>query len=77
MTDPKAALPQGLNTEPDTSTLGTQLSSLSVTDDSSIPTSSSSSPDSEYQVFILAGFGHKYTPFYSGMGVSDVLVCIP
>jgi hypothetical protein len=56
MTDPKAALPQGLNTEPDTSTLGTRLSSLSVTDDS---VATSSSLDIEYQVFILAGFGHK------------------
>src|SRR5277367_6948779 len=52
MTNPKAALPQGMNTEPDTSTLGTQLSSLSVTDDNIVPTSSSSSPDREYQVFI-------------------------
>lgn len=54
-TDPKAALPHGLTTVPDTSTLGTQLSSLSLTDESSV----SSAQGDSYQVFILAGFGHR------------------
>jgi len=56
-TDPKASLPQGFSTVPDTSTLGTRLSSLSLTEESSI----SSAPGNSYQVFILAGFGHKYS----------------
>src|SRR6202035_5501245 len=51
MTDPKATLPQAMGTEPDTSTLGTKISSLSITDD----TSNSSSSRNPYQVFILAG----------------------
>jgi len=48
----------GSNTDgADTSTLGTQLSSLSVTDESS---ASNVSMTQKYQVFILAGHGHKY-----------------
>jgi hypothetical protein len=58
--DPKAALPQSLNTVPDTSTLGTPLSSLSLSEQ----TNESSPPGTTYQVFILAGFGHGYTPNY-------------
>lgn len=52
--DPKAALPQTLGTVPDTSTLGTQLSSLSLSEQ----TNESLPPGTTYQVFILAGFGH-------------------
>ena len=45
------ALTQPPNTGIDTSTLGTQLSSLSITKENV-------DPSSTYQVFILAGFGH-------------------
>ena len=55
MDDPKAALPATLSTVPDTSILGTALSSLSITDESP-----NSSPGTDYQVFLLAGFGHKF-----------------
>ena len=59
MEDPKAALPVTLETVADTSTLGSNLSSLSITDESS----NSSSPETSYQVFILAGFGHKFSSY--------------
>jgi hypothetical protein len=61
MADPKAALPSSKGTGTDTSTLGTQLSSLSVTDESE----NSSPPAADYQVFVLAGFGHKYVSLTS------------
>ena len=54
--DEKTALTQSPNAGLDTSTLGTQLSSLSITKENVDP----SSPGT-YQVFILAGFGHGHT----------------
>jgi hypothetical protein len=54
MTDPKAALTRTVDSH--SSTVGAQLSSLSLADDSE----TCPSPSSDYQVFILAGFGHKY-----------------
>ena len=56
MSDPKACLPQTTTTVPDTSTLGTQLSAVALSDESA----EMSSPSSHYQVFLFAGFGHKY-----------------
>lgn len=53
--DPKAALPQIMGTAPDASSLGNQLESLSMSGKST----NSSPPGTIYQVFILAGFGHK------------------
>lgn len=56
--DPKAALPLTTETVGDTSTLGamSSASNTSQTDASQI----SASAASNYQVFILAGFGHKF-----------------
>jgi hypothetical protein len=53
-TDPKTELTQSPNAGLDTSTLGTQLSSLSITKEHV-------DPSGTYQVFILAGFGHGHT----------------
>jgi hypothetical protein len=55
-TDPKTELTRPPGAVLDTSTLGTQLSSLSITKENVDPSSPSA-----YQVFILAGFGHGYT----------------
>ena len=56
--DPKTALPLTTDTVGDTSTLGamSSASNTSQTDTSQI----SASAASNYQVFILAGFGHKF-----------------
>jgi hypothetical protein len=54
MTDPKAALTGVVDSHG--SSVETRLSCLSLGDDSE----TCPSPSSVYQVFILAGFGHKY-----------------
>jgi hypothetical protein len=57
MMDPKAALQQGPDTMIDTSTLGTQFSAISISEDS---LNSTSPEQNTYNVFILAGFGNRY-----------------
>jgi len=59
--DPKASLPQttAVDAVGDASTLRTVSSTISSADSATNASRNSSLSPSNYQVFILAGFGHK------------------